>query len=102
MKIKLEHILKRNKITLKNFLEKNYLDTYEKLCEYCANRNFIVCDKKDYDNVLPPKKKEVALKKEVKKSEERAADISQKKKSKRSSTRKKQDSQSVSGSNKWR
>jgi len=100
MKIKLEHILKRNKITLKNFLEKNYLDTYEKLCEYCVNRNFIVCDKKDYDNVLPPKKKEVALKKEVKKSEERAADISQKKKSKRSSARKKQDSQSVSGSNK--
>jgi hypothetical protein len=100
MKIKLEHMLKRNKITLKNFLEKNYLDTYEKLCEYCSNRNFIVCDKKDYDNVLPPKKKKVVLKKEVKKVEEGPANISQKKKAKRSSSRKKQASQSVSGSNK--
>jgi hypothetical protein len=100
MKIKLEHILKRNKITLKEFLEKNYINSYAKLCSYCEERNFIACNQKDFDDVLPPKKKEVALNKEVKKSEERPVNISQKKKTKRSSARKKPDSQSVSGSNK--
>ena len=102
MKIKLEYILKRNKITLKQFLEKNHINSYEKLCIYCEERRFIVCDKKEFDDILPSKKKEVILKKEVKKSEEGPVDISQKKKAKRSSVRKKQASQSVSGSNKWR
>jgi len=100
MKIKLEYILKRNKITLKQFLEKNHINSYEKLCNYCKEKSFIVCDKKEFDDILPPKKKEVVFKKEVKKSEERPVNISQKKKVKRSSSRKKQASQPVSGSNK--
>lgn len=69
MSISLDYLLKRKKSTLKHFIEKNKLTSYDGLVEYCKSRNLLPCNKDEYDNIVIPKeekKKSINVKKEVK------------------------------------
>jgi len=55
MQINLETVLKRNKITLKKFINKNKLTSYIALVEYCQGRKFIPCTEEEYNNEAPQK-----------------------------------------------
>ena len=103
MKIDLNHILKRNKITLENFLKKNNIKSYEQLVEYCENKNFIPASLEDFTKiVLQEKIVPVLSDKKEETDDSRAVVVSQEKKDKRSFNKKKQSTQSVSGSDEWR
>ena len=56
MSIKLDYVLRRNKSSLKIFIEKNKLTSYHRLVEYCQTRKFIPCTEEEYNTVV---KKEV-------------------------------------------
>ena len=51
MSIKLDYIIKRNKSSLKKFVQKNKLTTYQILLEYCDSRKFIPCTEEEYNKV---------------------------------------------------
>ena len=44
----LSYIIKRNKTSLKTFIDKNRLTSYAELVEYCRQRNFVPCDEEEY------------------------------------------------------
>ena len=52
MSIKLDYIIKRNKSSLKMFITKNRLTTYQDLLEYCESRKFIPCTEEEYNEVI--------------------------------------------------
>ena len=47
--IKLNYILRRNRINIKKFCNKNKLTSYELLLEYCKERQFIPCTEEEYN-----------------------------------------------------
>ena len=49
MSRKLEIVLKRNKTTLKKFILKNRLTSYESLLEYCGSKNLIPCTQEEFN-----------------------------------------------------
>ena len=55
MQIKLKTVLKRNKITLEKFINKNKLTSYIALVEYCQGRKFIPCTEEEYNDEIPQK-----------------------------------------------
>ena len=91
MSINLEHLLKRNKTSLKKFILNNNIKSYNELVEYCKSRNFSIIEKEKYDIVLEqiaPKKKEKEIKHEQKNIKKQVA-----KRKPRRSTRKTSKSQ---------
>ena len=52
MSIKLDYIIKRNKSSLRKFIVKNRLTTYQDLLEYCESRKFIPCTEEAYNEVV--------------------------------------------------
>ncbi len=52
MSIRLDYIIKRNKSSLKAFVQKNKLTTYHDLIEYCESRKFIPCTEEEYNEVV--------------------------------------------------
>jgi len=97
MTISLDTMLKKNKIDLKIFIEKNKLTSYTSLVEYCQGRNFVPCSEEKY-------KKELDIKEKVnvsKKKSSRAASKTQEPKKRRNRRKKQQDPSKLSdGSNK--
>ena len=54
-RIKLDYFLKKTRISLKGFCEKNSLKSYDELLEYCLSKGFAVVSKKEYESTFPPK-----------------------------------------------
>lgn len=52
-KIKLDYFLRKSKVGLNTFCEKNNLKSYDELVEYCSLKNFISVTKEEYEKVFP-------------------------------------------------
>jgi hypothetical protein len=50
--VKLEHWLKRQRLTLKQFLRRHKFENYEELESFCKNKNLICFDKEEVDDVF--------------------------------------------------
>ena len=53
MKISLQYFLNKQRITLKEFCDKNSLASYQELVNYCVDKNFICVDKEFYLKSTP-------------------------------------------------
>ena len=87
MTTSLDIILRKNKIDLNTFIEKNKLTSYSSLVEYCRGRNFVPCSEEDF-------KKELGVKEKVnvsKKKPSRSASKTQEPKKRRYRRKKQQD-----------
>tara|TARA_Y100000992_G_scaffold259328_1_gene193832 strand:- start:5571 stop:5819 length:249 start_codon:yes stop_codon:yes gene_type:complete len=82
MPTNLNYIIKRNKSSLKNFIDKNRLTSYADLVEYCRQRNFVPCTEEEYIRVVGSKneKKEKLERKTSKPQKKRKARASSKSK----------------------
>ena len=93
MSIELNYVLRRNKSSLKIFIEKNKLTSYQRLVEYCQTRKFIPCTEEEYN---------VSVKKEVVQNERKKVSGSvsktQEPKKRRYRRKKQQDSSKLSDS----
>ena len=97
MAVKLEILLLRNKLTLKTFIAKNKIKSYQELLDFCKERNYLPISIEMYNSAIPKAKKEKHVS-QKKKSPVRRTSSSQKKQN-RNSNKKVKTSQSVSGSN---
>lgn len=96
MSVKLEILLSRNKISLKEFVIKNKIKSYQELLDFCKKRNFLPVSIELYNSALPAVKKEKHVS-QKKKSPVRRVSSSQKKQN-RDSNKKVKTAQPVSGS----
>lgn len=78
----LSYIIKRNKTSLKTFIDKNRLTSYAELVEYCRQRNFVPCDEEEYIDAAGSKN-------ENKEKLERKTSVPQKKRKARTSSKSK-------------
>ena len=53
MKISLQYFLNKQRITLKEFCDKNSLASYQELVNYCTDKNFVCVDKEFYLKSTP-------------------------------------------------
>ena len=88
MPTNLSYIIKRNKTSLKTFIDKNRLTSYAELVEYCRQRNFVPCDEEEYINV-------VGSKNEKKEKLERKTSVPQKKRKTRTSSKSKRNTSRI-------
>ena len=58
MKIKLQFLLNKKRISLKTFCELNDLQSYESLLEYCKKKRFICVDREEFEKHFPSIKKD--------------------------------------------
>ena len=96
--ITLENILKRNKKTLLDFIQKNKLTSYDDLIQYCKRRKFIPCKEEDYNQVLDGKNEKSTIDRN-KKSLDRETSEAQKKRKTRNSSKRKQAAPKLPNSN---
>jgi len=96
--ITLENILKRNKKTLLDFIQKNKLTSYDDLIQYCKRRKFIPCKEEDYNQVLDGKNEKSTIDRN-KKSLDRETSEAQKKRKARNSSKRKQAAPKLPNSN---
>ena len=90
MSIDLKYLIARNRSTLKAFIEKNKLTTYELLLEYCNNRKILSISEDEYKAIVQKEDKKVGKPAE-KKPVKRKASTTQKKSTRRSSAKKVKD-----------
>ena len=97
IRISLEYLLSKNKMTFKEFLEKNNLNSYEAMDAYCDRRNIISPDQDYYSQHAGAKavEKKAVVKEKVgakdvksKQPEKGTVSQTQKKQTSRSRTRK--------------
>lgn len=50
--IDLKYLLGKNKMTLKNFIDKHNLNTYQELLSHCKNRGIKPIDKSEYVDIV--------------------------------------------------
>ena len=77
--INLEIVLRKNKTTLSDFIEKNKLTSYSDLLKYCERRKYIPCKEEEYNEINKHEKSKL----------ERKASKPQKKRKARSSSKSK-------------
>ena len=101
MAIELQRMLKRNKISLKSFIQKNKLTSYEHLLEYCKYRNFTPPDEEAFkQNIEVTKEKDEKQKVDrVEKGTNRKTSEAQKKRKARNSSKRKQAAPKLPNSN---
>ena len=87
MSIDLKYLLKRNKSSIKEFIIKNKLDTYENLLEYCNRRKILPISEEEY-NLEKPKKDEPVEKQAEKKVVKRKTSSTQTKSTRRNRSKK--------------
>lgn len=64
-KIKLDYFLRKSKVGLNAFCEKNNLKNYHELVEYCLLKNFIAVTKEEYEKVFPLESKVLKEEEEI-------------------------------------
>ena len=79
MSIDLKYLVRRNKITLKEFLIKHNFKNYEELTNYCISRSIIPISKSEYDAMLHVEAKQVETAKKATKKTTRKASTTQSK-----------------------
>ena len=52
MSIKIEYLLKRNKITFENFCKKENIKSFEDLLSYCLDRGFEPCLEEEFNKIF--------------------------------------------------
>ena len=53
MSTSLKYLLAKKRKSIKEFVQKNKLNNYESLVEYCKKRGFVPCTKEEYEETLP-------------------------------------------------
>jgi len=100
--ITLENILKRNKKSLLEFIQKNKLTSYNELLEYCKRRKFTPCKEEDYNQVANDKNKNEKQRSNWnKKSAGGETSEAQKKRKARNSSKRKQTTPKLPDSDVW-
>lgn len=93
-KIKLDYFLRKSKVSLKDFCEKNNLKSYVELVDYCLSRNFISVTELVYKDSFPVKESKEVDNKNIKKEINVDLPKTEKKVRKRRSRKKSSDSKS--------
>lgn len=79
--IELSRILKRNNSNIQIFCKKNKLTSYDTLLEYCEQRNFIPCTKKEFEAAIKKDEPKKSSRKNSKAQGDRKPRTSSKRKS---------------------
>ena len=58
MKINIQFLLNKKRISLETFCDLNNLQSYSALLEYCEDKKLICIDENDYAKIIDSKKKE--------------------------------------------
>jgi len=93
-KIKLDYFLRKSKVSLKDFCEKNNLKSYDELVDYCLSKNFISVTELVYKDSVPAKDLKEVVNKIIKKETNVDLPKTEKKVRKRRSRKKSSDSKS--------